>query len=303
MFDTIHLWLPKEESRSFDVALLANVEAKEKNDMQTITGNYKNLRIFYKETGIFIAGSLCKYLLGDNMQTLGRGSTKEAICRLSDELYLPFQQANVTRVDVAENLIMQYEVPYYYSFLGDARHYKRLEQENGIYYRQTKREMLFYGKLLEQEYRGVPIPPLLQGRNVLRYEYRFKNRLCRQLNMPQVKASYLSDEKTYMAILQIWRDEYYKIRKVKSPLPFVLTLNNMKQLQNELMLLGIKTIGGEQAMQQIIEQCKQQGKFQNKMQVKRVKDRVKKVCNMPLITGDSDAILELNRKVDEAIKI
>ena len=62
------------------------------NGANVITGNLKGFRISVSERGVNLKdGSLCKYYLGDNFQTLGRGDTKQAIEMLSDTLHLPLQ--------------------------------------------------------------------------------------------------------------------------------------------------------------------------------------------------------------------
>lgn len=309
MFDTVNTWLEKEKVKATDLLsivppLLTDVKETFCSKTQTlnITGGFKNYRVSVKEQGVFLTGSICKYFLNDNMQTLDRKKTQEAITKLSDELHLPINEAKVTRVDVAENLVMNFEVPYYFPFLGQARHFARLQQNNGVNYRNGKREMLFYGKLHEQNLKGVPIPEILQNRNVLRYEHRFKNRLCKQFNLPEIIASTLYNEKFYIDILSRWKVGYFIIHKHKLPNFDLNILQNMREFEKQIFLLGIKSLGGEPAMMQMIEQAKQQGIFKNKMQVKRIKDKVKDVCTTPQLNYESDAIAELDKKVKEAVR-
>lgn len=311
MFDTVNTWLEKEKVKETDLLsivppLLTDVKETfcSKTQILNFTGSFKNYRVSVKEQGIFLTGSICKYFLNNNMQTLDRRKTKEAIAMLSDELHLPISEAKVTRVDLAENLIMNFDVPFYFPFLGQARHFTRLQQNNGVNYRNGKREMLFYGKLHEQNLKGVPIPEILQNRNVLRYEYRIKKHgaICKHLNRTEVIASTLYNEKFYIDILTRWRDAYFTIHKHKLSNFDLNTLQNMKEFEKQIFLLGIKSLGGEPAIMQMIEQAKQQGIFKNKMQVKRIKDKVKDVCTTPLLTYESDAIAELDKKVKQAVR-
>jgi hypothetical protein len=55
-------------------------------------------------------GSLCKWHLGDNFQTLGRSDAKRAIEKLSDTLHLPVNKATVARLDIAQNFIVRQPV-------------------------------------------------------------------------------------------------------------------------------------------------------------------------------------------------
>lgn len=309
MFDTVNTWLEKEKVKNTELLseippLLTNVKENycHKTQMLTVTGGFKNYKVSVKEQGVFMTGSICKYFLNDNMQTLDRKKTSEAFTMLSDELHLPINEAKVTRVDVAENLLMNFEVPFYFSFLGNARYFNRLEQNNGVNYRNGKREMLFYGKLHEQNLKSVTIPELLKGKNVLRYELRFKKQPHRLLNLPELKTSTLYEEKCYIDILTRWKDGYFTIHKHRLPNFDLTTLNNMKEFEKQIFLHGIKSLGGEPAMMQMIEQANRQGIFKNKMQKKRARDKVKNICSTPLLTFESNAITELDKKVKEAVR-
>jgi hypothetical protein len=309
MYDTLRLVLPKERAGTVNLlkdipSLLTGVKEKYCQDtgILSITGKHGNFHVTANENRIFLSGSICKYFLKDNMQTLGRGQTKEAIQLLSDELHLPIDRANVTRVDIAENFLMRYEVPFYFPFLGSCQHYKRLEQNNGIYYRNGKRELLFYGKIHEQKIKGIPIPAMLANRNLLRYEMRFKSRLCKEFNRPEITANTLYDEKFYIEALKRWKENYFQIRKNKTVNNVNLNFKSMNHFEQQILLVGIASLGGEPAILQAIEQARQQGIFSNKMQVKRFKDKVKKICSSPALTEDSEAIQELDKKVKEAVR-
>ena len=80
-------------------------------------------------------GSLCKYYLGDNFQTLGRGDTKQAIEMLSDTLHLPLHKATVTRIDIAQNYIVKHPTSVYFNHLGNCMFNERLVQPDGLYYK------------------------------------------------------------------------------------------------------------------------------------------------------------------------
>ncbi len=306
MYDTVNKYLPKERVVNTDLlseipCYLTNVKEVycQTTDTVSIRGNLKNYRISVNKEGVFLTGSICKYKLGDNIQTLDLIKTKEAITMLSDELHLPIHEANITRIDLAKNLQMNYEVPFYYPFLGEASRYNRLEQNNGIYYRNGLKEMLFYGKIYEQELKGVPIPEPLRESNLLRYELRFKSHLKQQFKLSEVKASILYNEKFYLGISNRWKAEYLKIKKHKLFELEPKSLNNVKDFEKLIYLNGIKAIGGEVAILQMIEQAKTKGVFKNKMQVKRCKDKVKSICNTPQLSFESNAIKELDEKVNE----
>src|SRR5690625_7853433 len=91
MFDSIKFYLRQESARDTDLlseipVYLENVTAHEKGNELYYSGALNNLRVYVSERGVSIQGSLSKYHLSDNMQTLRRQDTEQAIQRLSDDL-------------------------------------------------------------------------------------------------------------------------------------------------------------------------------------------------------------------------
>src|SRR5690625_930228 len=108
MFDTLKLYLRQDSVRDTDLlaeipVFLEDTTAHEKQDQIHYSGSLNNLRVYVSERGVSIQGSLSKYHLSDNMQTLRRQDTEQAIQRLSDDLHLPIKEAQVSRVDFAHN--------------------------------------------------------------------------------------------------------------------------------------------------------------------------------------------------------
>jgi hypothetical protein len=271
----------------------------------TLNGDFK---ITVNKNGVNIkGGSLCKWYLGDNFQTLGRGDTQKAIEKLSDTLHLPIQQATVTRIDVAQNLIVKNPVEVYYNHLGELKHNKRsMITESGIvegiYYFGNNGLSLFYNKIKEQKIKGCLIPELYQNRNVLRYEKRHKRRLPQAFNVERVTAAMLYNEKFYINLLDNWKNNYFSIKKIND---ITLNFENMKG-KKDLYTLGllslIETAGGELAMITQINEVLKLGKIAKKTAFD-MRKAITEACKIKVgITAPNEAILELDKKVIEAVK-
>lgn len=72
--------------------------------------------------------------MGDNFRTMGRRDTQMAVERLSDTLHLPIEKASVTRIDIAQNIILKSSVDVYLNHLGTLNRAKRLQTPDGLYY-------------------------------------------------------------------------------------------------------------------------------------------------------------------------
>lgn len=264
-----------------------------------ITGYLDNLKVSISCNRVKVYdSSLCKYYLGDNFKTLTKGDTKRAIEKISDCLQLPFHLANVTRIDFAQNLIMQFDEKFYYPYLGEAQYYNRLEQNNGLYYNNQKRQLLFYGKEYEQRIKRQPIPELYKNRNVLRFELRFRKQLRQQLKQPEITAGLLSDEVFYHNLVKRWRNEYLAIQKINSKLIKMKPTGSKKLFIENLALFAILELGQSQVLNKVKE-WQESGEI-SKKQAYDIRTSIKQISKTTMDEKGNDLITELDRKIKDA---
>ena len=114
MFDTINFKLTRSDYNGADFlsevpCYITDVSEHLYSNGIVITGSLGNLKISCNEYQVKVKdGSLCKWYLGDNLQTMNRKDTKMAIEKLSDLLHIPMNKAMVTRIDVSQNFIMKH---------------------------------------------------------------------------------------------------------------------------------------------------------------------------------------------------
>lgn len=305
MFDTVHLWLPME--RAGNTGLLARVPEYlkdiTKHDKESgeiyYSGQLKNYRINVSERGVSFKGSLAKYFLNDNYQTLNRGDSQRAFEMMADEIHLPIDRALVRQIDFAQNFIMDYAPESYYPYLGDCQHYKRLTQPQALYYSNGQRVKLFYNKIAEGRKSGLPIPGIWNGANVLRYEMRFKTRLPQQFNLPEITANLLYTERFYIELVNRWVSEYEAINKLHLINFNLSDMNSPKDFFKQLALLKIKEIGQSNAMQ-LVEDLRAKRAFPKSEYYSRLKRDIKSLCKEPELTATVDLVHELDKKVRAA---
>lgn len=301
MYDTINLWLPIDNAGSFDVSKtlhhLTGITEHTRNDGQVyVSGYLNNYKINISEQGISLKGSLAKYFLPDNFHTLTRSDSARAFEMMADELCLPIQKAKVSRIDFAQNFLMDFEPEAYYSFLGECQYYKRLPQAKSLYFTNALRQKLFYNKIAEGKAKGMSLPDVWNGQNVLRYEMRFTSRLPKQFNQTEITASSLSDEKFYMAIFDKWLAEYEAINKLHSINYNLSDMNSPKDFKKQLELFAIKMIGQDRIMQDI-ENLRHQKAFDKPEYYSRLKKEIKELCKTPEMTAPSVLVAELDKKI------
>lgn len=246
--------------------------------------------------------SLCKWYLGDNLKSMGRGDVQRAIEKMSDELHLPMSLAAVTRLDVACNFIMQHPIDVYINHLGVLAWAKRLLEPSGLYYSKRDERLCFYDKNREQRARGEAIPELYRGRNVLRYEQRFTHRLAHVLKVPAVTGATLYDEAFYIAVLKRWRDTYNAISKINDIQLNYKAMRGKQGLYRFGVLALTEMAGGEVALLAQIDEARKRGELTTK-QAHDMRQAVKQACKeREGLAVKSEAIDELNKKITEAVR-
>ena len=272
------------------------------NGVSVITGHLNGLKVSVSQRSVNVTnGSLCKWFLGDNFQTMGRGDNQRAIEKLSDTLHLPFDKATVTRIDIAQNFIMKHPPEVYFNHLGENYPSKRLEQPDGLYYSKLDTLQVFYDKVKEQRAKGQAIPELYYNRNTLRYEKRYKARLKDIFKVERVTGAMLYEEKFYMNIVKDWKKAYSDIKKIND-----VTLNfDAMKTKRDLYTLGLVSLigqqGGELAMIQQINEAYKKGDL-TKKQSYDMRQAITEASRSGIATVESDVIKELDKKIDDVIK-
>jgi hypothetical protein len=294
MYDSLSLWI---EGAGLELApLLSRLAEHQRGQSYYITGDLGNLNLVLSVQGVSIKGSLAKWYLGDNLQTLTRGDTQRAIESLSDTLSLNVAEAKVKRADVATNFLMQHSPTVYYPYLGDCQHYQRTQRQTSLYYEANNRTKLFYDKSLECKAKGVPLHEVFEGQNVLRFELRFMHRLGKEFNTASLTAQHLYDEGFYMGMIDKWVNEYKSITKLKK-----MAFKDQAQLKpkdflDQILLQAVVTIGQSEVLE-MVEEARKRGQFERPEYASRTKAMIKELCTMPQLTEPSELIQELDQKV------
>lgn len=310
MFDTVHLRLPLYDQPSKIKDVIAyNLDDVACHNFSggrtTITGDLNGLAVSISDMQIKIKnGSLCKWYLGDNFQTMCRSDVQHAIERLSDELHLPFKDANITRMDLGYNIITKHPIDVYTSHLGELRYSKRLEQPNGLYYNicSGKQVICFYDKIREQKQKGNTIPEMFANRNVLRYEQRYMKYIAKQLGISEITAQLLYDEQIYKRLLNDYQRAYDSIKKINETNLNFMTITSKQQLYKMGVLSMAERVGGQVEMLRQIKEAQKRGELTTK-QAYDLKQAVNDAYKLgDGITFQNDAILELDKQIKRAIR-
>lgn len=313
MFDTVNLILFQDELHGVnlleDIAPCLSLDFvgfHEYEGRQVMTGKTGNLKIAIDNNKLTVTdGSLCKWMMGDNFQTMGRRDTQRAIERLSDELRLPMARARVTRFDIGVTMVMREPTENYINHLGNLSRAKRYQYGGTtLYYdRYSKTEQLcFYDKCKEYTERHRAIPELYRGMNVLRYEQRYLKHPHRRFNKAEITAEMLYTESFYMSILKRFKTTYQAIEKVHELTPNFQYMRGVKEFNQLGRLALINQFGGELAMLTHMKEAQRRGEL-TRDEFYKLKASVIETCKTGgELTTPTTAIAELDKKIAETIK-
>lgn len=311
MFDTVFFSLTNADANGVDFLedlprFLDNVGVHDYRGFTFVSGSLNGLKVTANACRVKVGGgSLCKFLLGDNYSTMGRRDTQQAVEKLSDSLHLPMDKANVTRMDVAQNFIMKHPVTVYLNHLGALRYADRLEEPNGLYYRLNGGCLCLYDKNREQKSKNGAISDLYTGRNVLRYERRFIQRVAVRFRVQEVTGAMLYDEAFYIQVLNAWKADYQAIQKINdidTTLNFQM-MKTVRQFHRAGVLSLIEKAGGQTQMLNRIREAQQRGEL-TKKQALDFRKVVNEACQVKegCLTAQNEAAKELDAKVADAVK-
>jgi hypothetical protein len=308
MYDNIDLKLTSEEAGGVD--LLNDLPGRLSKTKQTIfddgnvviSGYLGSMKVRVSAQAVKVVDtSLCKWFLGDNFQGLTRGNTRQAVEKMSDLLLLPMDRAAVTRIDVAQNFIMRHEKSVYFDHLGGLQYFNRFQQNNSLYYSNGNKTLLFYEKVHEQQDKGQTIPEIYRQRTCMRYEQRYKKRLLQCFNLPELRASLLYDPVFYTDIVNRWKNDYEKIKKINDIQINYSMIKTKKDQANQAILFYVTQRGGELAVINEIREAYRKGEL-SKKQAHDLRQQVEEACKVEVMTSSSDVIQELDKKVKEAAR-
>ncbi len=308
MYDTVNFNLNQSDVGGMDFLAeipnyLERVSEHYYDSGLVISGMMKNLIVKASQYRLKVIGSLDKFYLGDNYKTMSRKDVSLAIEELSNRLHSPMWNANITRLDFAQNIIVEYPPYVYFNHLGLMNRAQRLQQPNSLYYNFRGGQYCFYDKNREQKDHNEPIPPLYQNRNVLRVEMRYLQRLPQRLNRPEVKGATLFEETFINDRVNQWRDGYRAIQKINDISINFAVMKTVREFDWVARANFIEQQGGELAVISQINENYKTGVL-SKKQAHDLRAMVRRACLLRCgITTPNEAIQELNTKIDQAARM
>jgi len=309
MIDTIKVFIPHSDlpPNYYDSHFLyfsnRKITRTEDNEFWG-SATFKNFFLQYTKYGLSIEGSLTKYYYGTNQHTLNYFDFTTTIEQLSIELGLNLKECQVSRIDLAENILVTKPVANYYKYFGDAKSLNRVVMNNGLEYRNTNRGIIIYDKIKELRSNQVPLIPLFQGQKIMRIEYRLKN--------PRTISKALGIDKTLIADLyvhypklqELWTNSFNSIYKNHDMVVFKNeTYIQRDMFKKQLIIAGINNLGGGQYILDIIKEARKEKLFAYPNQASNLLRQLKRLMQLPVLTQKSTLVSEIEKKAKVVAQI
>jgi hypothetical protein len=299
MFDTVYFWFDRVElsgASPFDTQpYLSEITERKNKNGYSCTGNVGNYTVNIAENGISLKGSLTKNYFGDNLHTLTRKDTKQAMEQLSDNLHLNLSSARVTRLDVSTVIPTKRPPADYYSHFGSKPYFVRVQSTpDTLYYNNHQRQIIFYDKTKEAAAKDVQVPEILQNSNLFRYELRYTKRLNKQLNT-DLTAAKLYDVEFYRSVIQSWHSEFKTIQKLKNQSFMIDNINTTKAAETALFAALLQE-KGQSIIDEYLAELKVKSVFKDRQRYSELKRKLNTILQTP--KGEqSDLIKELETAI------
>ena len=265
-------------------------------------GEIENLRASVRFNGVFITGSLPKYIYGDNIHVLDRRATTQAIEKISDNLHFDVSLAKVTGLEFGANFVLSKPVEEYLTRLGNMPRLERYGfNPSAIYYKGRGKKQqkggAFYDKIAEAKEKNYEIPVGLDKENILRYELRLRNHLARQMQEQQVTASTLTNLNFYRGLLDRYQRYYFSIIKRRKSKSNVMGKIKYVKDARDVLMSKLLNKAGEGVVEDFIRDLKEASVFKDPKYYSRLKKELQGIATKSDFTEDDDLIKELDDEV------
>lgn len=309
MYDTVNISLTNKSIPNIDLISylddkLNNVSEHKYNNSNSITGYLKNLKCVVTKDKLQIKdSSISKFYYKHNFKTLALSETSLIFEEISDLLCLPVYDADVTRIDLATNFVLPYDLSIYFNRLGSLKGFERLSQSKGLYYnnsinhKSNSIQLAFYNKYAEYKDKGLHIPLEYNNPNTFRYELRYLKQLQKHLKQKDIKVNDLYNPVFYKRLTNNWFNYYNSIAKVYDMNKIDFSqISSTKDLNNIALAYFISQQGGINIVNQKLKEAKKINPISRKA-FYDIKDKITKANNYIGMNYVSDFIDELDKAV------
>ncbi|HTB52665.1 MAG TPA: hypothetical protein VK718_07810 [Ferruginibacter sp.] len=294
----------KEKNAIIDKSTLDVIAASE-GEILSSRHKVHGMDIRFKGTYMAVNVSLPKFRHGNNIEPLKHSDIQTVLSDIELVLGVSVLDAYLSRVDIAQNIIMEHDCQCYFDELLMKGNYKQQDYKPGVNFFNTEIGLHFYDKLKENARKArATVPDEFLGKNILRYEFRNVKHISELFNRHKivkgnVTVGHLLDKKVYNHLVRLSYSHYLKIIKGKVLIPS-RELLNPSDFKDFLAYKGIIACGGEERVRKTVQTNRKNNFYANSAQPHRILEMIDKVTKNGYLGVENPLIQELNNKIAQA---
>lgn len=279
----------------------------ETGEIRYYKGKIRNFEVKVGRNWISLLGSLPQLLYPDNTHVLMLEEVKKSLDVLSNDLHIDVGELPLTRIDIAGTFPMDKPVGNYLDCLGHLSRWKRVltTEDETLYYRQGNekygRDLCFYDKNKQWKEKKSLMPTEIRGENLLRYEARWKGKLHKRFNVPEVKGRHLYDEQFYQMLVQEWARLYFLIETNSVQ---AIDCQKDKMTPKEAIKLLLSLLLSREPVTTVddyIKDLKKNKAFKNNQDCNRTRKSLKEIERLAGMMHEAETAQELDEKVKAVV--
>jgi hypothetical protein len=307
MIDTIRFYIKKDNDIMINYDYLETkltniqhtVNLRNENEVR-FSGQIKNFQFKEHKYVYSLEGSIPKFIHGNNFESVTRTQIIHFTEELSNTLQLNLFDANISRIDITNNIITEKSPVVYMPYLGECRYFEKAEyQNNGIQYINKSRHLSFYDKQIEARISKSSVPLSFSGKNVLRFEYSIRKNLLSHLGFKVNSISDIIHPDHFCQLPEVWLNQYLKIHKIYEGIGQLEGISDNRSYWEHIIRLGLNT-QGETRLIEHINLLSNMGLLKCPRQVNRLKKTIRTYfANAAVAEPEKYLITEINQKMVE----
>lgn len=308
MYDTIYLQLNKDdigESYNWRKVLAKIHQTCEFTQVPGGCGYLRNIRVSATEKRVLCIGSFPKYLMDDNTYPMTMKAVQCGIKNLGDSLGIPMHKADVLLVDIASTFEMEKAPELYIQKMRSLSSFASNSWETSKYFLSRGVKVCFYDKWEESQQKKKSRSKskgnsLLEKKNLLRYEVRFKKGKIRQMFGRGLKAHELCSRDIYWRFIAEWYGCYEDIHKLPDSVLDV-SFDQIKR-QEDFINWALCILNSYVPVSELVKQkfkLRENHQSTDRQYHKRLQDRIQEgLVHYQDYMVETDLVQELTRKIE-----
>tara|TARA_B110000263_G_scaffold186781_1_gene164441 strand:+ start:134 stop:1060 length:927 start_codon:yes stop_codon:yes gene_type:complete len=270
---------------------------KKGGDNYWITGSNKDWGLKANNKVLIITGSIAKNINKSNFYTPTYSQIIDYFNNASNTLNIDLFKANIKRIDIANNILMEEPPKVYYKFLGEQKGWTKNGYDGTEQWKNKSRETkLMYDKSKWAKDTSNFIPGEFENKNVLRWEYRcLNNNSLTKIIGNNTELNCLLNEPNYMLLFKASIKQYNNIPKINN-IDFMI--DNVKTPKEAIdgLLVTLVQNSDERIVKNYFDTLDNKGVFKNRTQKYRYKNMIHDKLSKH--RSKNDYIDELDSKIN-----